>query len=79
MKKSRWDKRYMIIFSDGQRIVATGAICDLMVVGFHEAAVRLYELGEKDQADLFQKKSNDIYSQLNSFGFYDGIMEELLK
>ncbi len=79
MKKSRWDKRYMIIFSDGQRIVATGAMCDLMVVGFHEAAVRLNELGEKDQADLFLKKSNEIYSQLNSFGFYEGIMEELLK
>lgn len=82
MKELRWKKKYMIVFSDGERIVATGAMCDLMCIGFNEAATSLHRVAistndrqcEK-MVDVFREKSNEIYSQLNSFGFYDGIME----
>lgn len=86
MKKSRWKKKYMIVFSDGERIVATGAMCDLMCIGFNEAATSLHRAAismndrqREEMADVFREKSNEIYSQLNSFGFYDGIMGELIK
>ena len=79
-------KNIWLFFSDGERIVATGAMCDLMCIGFHEAAtslnmaaVSMNDRQCKKMADVFQRKSNEIYTQLNSFGFYDGIMGELIK
>lgn len=71
MKKSKWETRYTITLSNGEKITATGSMFNSMCIAFNECATRLTELGSECIAKEYSMKAEEIYNYLESKGYYE--------
>jgi len=71
MKKSKWETRYTITLSNGEKITATGSMLNTISIAFHECAERQEEYECNALAREFFRTAGDIHSFLDSKGYYE--------
>ena len=71
MKKSKWETRYTITLSNGEKITATGSMFNTMCIAFNECASANANIGCNSIARDFSTKADEIYNYLESKGYYE--------
>lgn len=71
MKKSKWETRYTITLSNGEKITATGSMFNSMCIAFNECATRQSDFGCKAISKENARIAEEIYKYLESKGYYE--------
>lgn len=71
MKKSKWETRYTITLSDGEKITATGSMLNSMCIAFYETATRQSQLGCEALGKENARIAEEIHNYLESKGYYE--------